>query len=96
MGGVRGGHGNHQASGFLTPKAVELAADAKAYPGTGAPWKVGLLLQQGGRGGNGATVTLPVNDISPIWGESYGEIGRRRICKSAFTRRRRLHKFPHF
>ncbi len=79
-GGVRGGHGNHQASGFLTPKAVELAADPKAYPdqikeGAG-PWKVGLLLQQGGRGGNGATVTLPVNDISPIWGESYGEIGR--------------------
>ncbi len=75
-GGVRGGHGNHQASGFLTPKAVELAADPKAYPDSGAPWKVGLLLQQGGRGGNGATVTLPVNDISPIWGESYGEIGR--------------------
>ena len=31
-GGVRSGHGNHQASGFLTPKAVELAADPKAYP----------------------------------------------------------------
>ncbi|HEY4838216.1 MAG TPA: PIG-L family deacetylase [Candidatus Acidoferrales bacterium] len=79
-GGVRGGHGNHQASGFLVPKAVELAADPKAYSdqfkeGIGS-WKVGLLLQQGGRGGNGATVTLPVNDISPIWGESYGEIGR--------------------
>jgi LmbE family N-acetylglucosaminyl deacetylase len=79
-GGVRGGHGNHQASGFLTPKAVELAADPKAYPdqiaqGIG-PWKVGLLLQQGGRGATGATLTLPVNDISPVWGESYGEIGR--------------------
>jgi LmbE family N-acetylglucosaminyl deacetylase len=75
-GGIRQGHGNHQASGFLTPKAVELAADAKAYPDSGAPWKVGLLLQQGGRGASGATLALPVNDISPIWGESYGEIGR--------------------
>ena len=79
-GGVRGGHGNHQASGFLTPKAVELAADPKAFPdqfkdGIG-PWKVGLLLQQGGRGASGATLTLPVNDVSPVWGESYGEIGR--------------------
>jgi len=79
-GGVRGGHGNHQASGFLVPKAVELAADPKAYPDQikegVAAWKVGLLLQQGGRGASGATVTLPVNDVSPVWGESYGEIGR--------------------
>lgn len=78
-GGMRGGHGNHQASGFLTPKAVEAAADPKAYPeqiaeGV-APWHVGLLLQQG-RGQGAAGVTLPVNDISPIWGESYSEIGR--------------------
>jgi LmbE family N-acetylglucosaminyl deacetylase len=79
-GGVRGGHGNHQASGFLTPKAIELAADPKAFPDQFkeglAPWKVGSLLQQGGRGASGATLTLPVNDISPVWGESYGEIGR--------------------
>jgi LmbE family N-acetylglucosaminyl deacetylase len=79
-GGVRGGHGNHQASGFLVPKAVALAADPNAYPdqfrGEIGPWKVGLLLQQGGRGASGSTLTLPVNDISPIWGESYGEIGR--------------------
>src|SRR5467141_3043542 len=27
-GGVHGGHGHHQAAGLLTPKAVELAADA--------------------------------------------------------------------
>jgi LmbE family N-acetylglucosaminyl deacetylase len=79
-GGVRGGHGNHQASGFLVPKAVELAADPKAYPDQIAegiaPWKVRLLIQQGGRGANGASLTLPINDISPVWGESYSEIGR--------------------
>jgi LmbE family N-acetylglucosaminyl deacetylase len=78
-GGVHNGHGNHQASGFLVPKAVELAADPKAYPDQishgVSPWKVGLLLQQG-RGGSGATITLPANDVSPVWGESYSEIGR--------------------
>jgi LmbE family N-acetylglucosaminyl deacetylase len=79
-GGVRQGHGNHQASGFLTPKGVELAADPKAFPDQIAeglaPWKVALLLQQAGRGASGASLNLPVNDISPVWGESYGEIGR--------------------
>jgi LmbE family N-acetylglucosaminyl deacetylase len=79
-GGVRTGHGNHQASGFLTPKAVEAAADPNAYPEQMQegvrPWKVGLLLQQGGRGGSGGALSLPANEISPIWGESYSEIGR--------------------
>jgi LmbE family N-acetylglucosaminyl deacetylase len=79
-GGVRTGHGNHQASGFLTPKAVEAAGDPNAYSDQikegVAPWKVGLLLQQGGRGGSGGALSLPANEISPIWGESYSEIGR--------------------
>jgi LmbE family N-acetylglucosaminyl deacetylase len=86
-GSTRNGHGNHQASGFLTPKAVEAAADPNVFPdqltnGLKA-WHVDLLLQQGGGGGRGAqtdnnvsAVTLPVNDISPIWGKSYNEISR--------------------
>ena len=77
-GGVRTGHGNHQASGYLTPKAVEAAADPNAYPDQikdgAAAWKVGLLLQQGR--GQGPSLSLPANEISPIWGESYAEIGR--------------------
>ena len=95
-GGVRGGHGNHQASGFLTPKAVELAADPKAYPDQirrRCPWKVGLLLQQGGRGASGATVTLPVNDISPDLGRILRRNRPRRICKSALARSCGVHKF---
>jgi len=75
-GGVRQCHGNHQASGFLTPKAVEAAGDPSAYPDQIAqgikPWHVRLLLQQGR--GQGSVLTFPVNDISPIWGESYAEI----------------------
>ncbi|HUK29997.1 MAG TPA: PIG-L family deacetylase [Candidatus Acidoferrum sp.] len=86
-GSTRTGHGNHQASGFLTPKAVEAAADPNVFPdqltnGLKA-WHVDLLLQQGGGGGRGgqadtavSSVTLPVNDISPIWGKSYNEISR--------------------
>ncbi len=31
-GGVHSGHGNHQASGILTPQAVAEAADPKAFP----------------------------------------------------------------
>src|ERR1700723_2114704 len=31
-GGVHFGHGHHQASGLLTPKAVAAAADAKMFP----------------------------------------------------------------
>src|SRR5262249_4595918 len=31
-GGVHGGHGHHQAAGLLTPKAVALAADERAFP----------------------------------------------------------------
>src|SRR5246127_4744066 len=31
-GDVHGGHGHHQAAGLLTPKAVALAADEKAFP----------------------------------------------------------------
>src|SRR3989441_3559642 len=35
-GGVHGGHGHHQASGLLTPKAVQLAADP-SYKLRGSP-----------------------------------------------------------
>ncbi len=83
---IRTGHGNHQASGFLTPKAVEAAGDPNIFPDqltNGLKvWHVDLLLIQGGGGGRGQTgdsatsVTLPVNDISPIWGMSYNEISR--------------------
>src|SRR6202030_1263648 len=32
FGNVHSGHGHHQASGLLTPKAVKAAADSSAYP----------------------------------------------------------------
>jgi LmbE family N-acetylglucosaminyl deacetylase len=84
-GGVHGGHGHHQTSGLWTPRAVELAADPKAFPelireglqpwgGSSNPVQV-LDTERGGAtaGSNGAA--LPVDDISPLWGKSWREIG---------------------
>lgn len=77
-GGVHSGHGNHQVSGILTPQAVAKAADPNAFPGQIAeglkPWKVALLLQ-GARGDTSDAVKIPVNDISPLLGDSYIDIG---------------------
>jgi len=84
-GGVHGGHGHHQTSGLWTPRAVELAADAKAFPdllreglqpwgGSSNPVQL-LDTERGGAtaGSNGAS--LPVDEISPLWGKSWREIG---------------------
>src|SRR6202046_1192132 len=84
-GGGHWGHRQHQASGILTPKAIEEAADPNAFPDQIKeglkPWKVTLEVRPAGGGFGPATntppgaVQLPVNDVSPIWGESYVEIG---------------------
>jgi LmbE family N-acetylglucosaminyl deacetylase len=78
--GVRGGHGNHQASGMLTPKAVEAAGDPKAFTAQFSeglkPWHVDLLVQSDRSGANSGGVSLPVNEVSPLRGETYSEIAR--------------------
>ncbi len=80
-GGVHGGHGHHQTSGLWTPRAVQLAADPKAFPEQIVeglqPWgsdmnPVAVLDTE--RGGGTAGSALPVDDISPLWGKSYREI----------------------
>jgi len=77
-GGVHGGHGHHQESGILTPQAVAAAADPSKFPeqiAEGlAPWKTTLELRLA-RDNTSGTVQLPVNDISPLWGKSYVEMG---------------------
>jgi LmbE family N-acetylglucosaminyl deacetylase len=85
-GGVHFGHGQHQASGILTPQAVADAADPTKFPDQIAQgltaWKISLELRPGSFGFGPATassapggVTLPVNDVSPLWGQSYVEMG---------------------
>jgi LmbE family N-acetylglucosaminyl deacetylase len=77
-GGVRSGHGHHQESGILTPQAVVAAADPNKYSeliAEGlAPWKVTLETRLA-RSSTAGAVQLPVNDVSPLWGKSYVEIG---------------------
>ena len=85
-GGVHWGHGQHQASGIYTPEAVADAADPTKFPEQIAeglkPWKVGLELRPASFGFGPAAaqppkdaVTLPINDVSPLWGKSYVEMG---------------------
>ena len=83
-GGVHFGHGHHQASGILTPRAVQLAADSSYQldmpialdltPADRTPWKVGLILDLD-RSDSPKGYVLPLDDISPLWGKSWREIG---------------------
>jgi len=78
-GGARGGHGQHQAAGIVTPQAVAAAADANYIPfevDTGRdPWRVEHLLQLA-RGDATSGWRVPADEVSPLWGRSYAEIGR--------------------
>ncbi|HLW82784.1 MAG TPA: PIG-L family deacetylase [Candidatus Acidoferrales bacterium] len=102
-GGVHFGHGQHQATGIDVPLAVQAASYPSSYPEQLKeglrPWRVERVLQFAREGENrGSTVTLPVGDISPLWGESYSDLGLKgfanhrsqgitRILDSSFFRR---------
>jgi len=85
-GGVHGGHGHHQTSGLWTPRAVEMAADPKAFPeqisrdglvvwGNSA-YPVQILDTERGGATNAASngYSLPVDEISELWGKPWREI----------------------
>jgi LmbE family N-acetylglucosaminyl deacetylase len=86
-GGVHSGHGHHQASGLLTPKAVQMAADGsynpsdptgkKPVPLAEAPWKpqTPVLILDLDRGDSPKGYVLPLDDISPLYGKSWRQIG---------------------
>src|SRR5713226_4774057 len=83
-GGVHGGHGHHQAAGLLTPRAVQLAADA-AFKLQGAaseqpdlgPWgdRQPVLVLDLDRSEKPQGYFLPLDEISPLYGKSWREIG---------------------
>ncbi len=85
-GGVHGGHGHHQTSGLWTPKAVEMAADPKAFPeqisndGLSvwgiAAYPVQILDTERGGATNTTSngYSLPVDEISELWGKPWREI----------------------
>jgi len=83
-GGVHTGHGHHQAAGLLTPKAVELAADPNyklagvpADQEDAAPWgdRRPILLLDVDRSEKPQGYPLPLDDVSPLYGKSWREIG---------------------
>ena len=78
-GGVHSGHGHHQESGILTPQAIAAAADPKMFPDQiveGLPaWKVTLDLRPARDPNVAGAVPIPINDVSPLWGKSYVDMG---------------------
>jgi LmbE family N-acetylglucosaminyl deacetylase len=83
-GGVHSGHGHHQAAGLLTPKAVQLAADSNyklrgssSSQQDAAPWgdRRPILLLDVDRGEKPQGYPLPLDDVSPLYGKSWREIG---------------------
>jgi LmbE family N-acetylglucosaminyl deacetylase len=85
FGNVHSGHGHHQAAGLWTPKALQMAADRSYHsPGASAkdvddlPWgddkPIPILdLERGSESPKGWVA--PMDEISPLWGKSYREIG---------------------
>jgi LmbE family N-acetylglucosaminyl deacetylase len=83
-GGMKTGHGNHQDSGYQTPKAVEAAADPTKYPDQIAeglkPWRAEVILDpvrataQDEKVDYTGSWVVPADEISPIWGLSYRDI----------------------
>jgi len=78
-GGVHGGHGHHQLSGIWTPKAVKLAADSKYLADPNFPvWDnngAGVKIVDIERSDNPKGYILPLDEISPLYGKSWREIG---------------------
>jgi hypothetical protein len=83
-GGQKTGHGNHQDSGYQTPRAVEAAADPTKYPDQIAqglkPWRVETVMNPVRATAPDEKVdysgswVVPADEISPIWGLSYRDI----------------------
>ena len=74
-GGVHSGHGHHQASGLLTPKAVQLAGDKKFCDACGMIWSTEQILDHERSSENPTGYVLPLDEISPLYGKSWREIG---------------------
>lgn len=80
-GGVHSGHGQHQATGIVVPLAVTAAADPTQYSDQLKeglhPWHVSRLLEYArpSDANQEGIVRLPVGDISPLWGQTYSELG---------------------
>ena len=80
----RVGHGHHQAAGYLTVKAFDMAADPEAFPEQLEeglrPWQADKLYLSAGVGGGEGEIdpdSLAINagDYDPVLGRTYQQIG---------------------
>ena len=76
------GHGHHQFAGYLTPLAIEAAADASQFPMQIAEglrtWQVQRLfvgLRSAPDTADGTTLSINTGEYDPIAGKSFFEIG---------------------
>jgi LmbE family N-acetylglucosaminyl deacetylase len=74
-GGVHSGHGHHQASGLLTPKAVAAARETSFCPDCGQIWNVEQILDVDRSSDHPSGYVLPLDEVSPLWGKTWREIG---------------------
>lgn len=75
----RDGHGQHQMSGVMAPKAFAVAGDPSVYPELAsqeglAPWKPLKLYRETYRDPKDATLTLPSGRLDPRTGQTYHQI----------------------
>jgi LmbE family N-acetylglucosaminyl deacetylase len=80
QGTARDGHGQHQASGAITPPAVEAAADPSRFPELAReglrPWRVRKLYVGGARENEPWQVRIDPGEVDGVLGESYQNLGR--------------------
>ena len=78
-GGVHSGHGQHQATGILLPQAVEKAGDPSAFRDQIEeglrPWRARQILEISRGSAAAGAWAVPINEISPLWGQTYAELG---------------------
>jgi len=81
-GSANDGHGHHQFAGYLTPLAIEAAADASRFPMQIAEglrtWQVQRLfvgLRSAPDAADGTTLSINTGEYDPIAGRSFFEIG---------------------
>jgi LmbE family N-acetylglucosaminyl deacetylase len=83
FGGVHSGHGHHQTAGLWTPKAVQLAADPKAFasdlerelPRWNGEDRKPIQILDVDRSDNPGGYLVPFDDVSPLWGKTYRQLG---------------------
>lgn len=80
QGTSRDGHGQHQASGAITPPAVDAAGDASRFPELAReglrPWRVPKLYLGGARENEPWHVRVDPGAFDPVLGETYQNLGR--------------------